>query len=37
MDKEKDKSNEQERFEIERDFSYRTAMAILWELNLRLL
>lgn len=35
MDKEKDKSNEQDRFEIERDFCNRTAMAILLELSLR--
>jgi len=35
MNKEKDKSNEQERFEIERDFCHQTAMAILWELSLR--
>ena len=35
MNKEKDKSNEQERFEIERDFCHQTAMAVLWELNLR--
>lgn len=35
MDKEEDKSNEQERFEIERDFCHQTAMAVLWELNLR--
>ena len=35
MDKEKDKSHEQERFEIERDFCHQTAMEILWELNLR--
>lgn len=35
MKEKKDKSNEQERFESERDFYNRTAMAILWELNLR--
>lgn len=35
MNKEKDKSNEQERFEIERDFVTKLAMAILWELSLR--
>ena len=35
MNKEKDKANEQEKFEIEKDYCYRTAMAILWELSLR--
>jgi hypothetical protein len=35
MKEKKDKSNEQERLESERDFCNRTAMAILWELNLR--
>ena len=35
MNKEKDKSNEQEKYEIEKDFCHRTAMAVLWELNLR--
>lgn len=35
MKDKKDKPDEQERFEIERDFCHQTAMAILWELSLR--